>query len=148
MPASRAAMGTEFVTTFSSRSDGRVGRDPAGRRPGVEQDAGPAEREELGRGRGDGVLVFGAGVLAFADAGFDEPQRPHGHGAAVHPAHQSRAVENGEVAPDGLGGDVVGFRELGHRGATLLDHQRGDRLLTLFGVHGAPSVWRSGPYEC
>ena len=44
-------------------------------------------------------------------------------------------VEDGEVAADGLGGDVVGLRELGDRGAALADHQRGDRLLALFGVH-------------
>ena len=117
------------------------GRYPAGGGPGVEQHAGPAEREELGRGRGDGVLVFGAGVLAFTDAGLDEPQGPHGNGAAVHPPHQPGAVQDGQVAADRLGGDVVGLGQFGHRGATLADHQRGDRLLTLFGVHGAPFVW-------
>ena len=91
--------------------------------PGVEQHAGAAEREELGRGRGDGVLVFGAGDLALADAGLDEVQCPHRDGAAVHPAHQPGAVQDGEVAADRLGGDVVGLGQLGDRGAALADHQ-------------------------
>ena len=65
------------------------------------------------------VLVFGAGVLALADAGLDEPQRRARNGAAVHPAHQPGAVQDREVAADGLGGDVVGLGQFGDRGATL-----------------------------
>jgi hypothetical protein len=117
------------------------GGDPAGGGSRVEQDAGPAEGEELGGGCRDGVLVFGAGVLAFADARLDQSQRPHGNGAAVHPAHQAGPVKRCEVPAHGLGGHVVGVGQFGHRGATLADHQRGDRLLTLFGIHGAPVVW-------
>ena len=80
-------MGTEFVTMFSSRSDGSERGDPAGGGSRVEQHACAAQREELGRGRGDGVLVFGAGVLPLADAGFDQSQGPDGDGAAVHSPH-------------------------------------------------------------
>src|SRR5215217_3780388 len=64
----------------------------------------------------------------------------------MHAPQHPRAVEDGEVAPDRLGGDVVGLRQLGHRGAALADHQRGDRLLTLFGIHEAPFMWVSARF--
>ena len=119
----------------------QLGRDARGGGARVEQHAGAAAGKELGGGRGDGVLVLGAGGLALADAGLDEVQRTDRHGAAVHPSHDAGLVEDGEVAAHRLGGDVVGLRQLGHRGAALRDHQRGDRLLTLFGIHDAPFVW-------
>ena len=119
MPASCAAIGTEFVTTVSSTVGRQRGSYPAGGGPRVDQHAGPAERKEVGRGRGDGVLVFGAGVLAFTDAGLDQPQCPHRYGAAVHPPHQPGAVQDREVATDRLGGDVVGLCQIGDRGATV-----------------------------
>ena len=95
----------------------------------VQQHAGPAQWEELGRGGGDGVLVVGAGGLPLADARLDEVQRARGNRAAVHPADDAGPVECGQVAADGLGGDVVGLSELGDRCAPLADHQSGDRLL-------------------
>src|SRR5215217_83902 len=61
----------------------------------------------------------------------------------MHAPQHPRAVQDGEVAPDRLGSDVVGLRQLGHRGTALADHQRGDRLLTLFGIHEAPFMWVS-----
>ena len=101
----------------------------------------PAQREELGGGGGDGVLVVGAGGLPLADARFDEVQRARRNRAAVDAADDAGLVERGQVAAHGLGGDVVGLGELGDRGAALADHQSGDRLLALFRVHGPPFVW-------
>ena len=98
---------------------GQLGRDARGGGPRVQQHAGPAEGKELGGGRGDGVLVFGAGGLALTDAGLDEVQRTDRHGAAVHPSQDARLVQDGEVAAHRLGGDVVGLRQFGHRGTAL-----------------------------
>ena len=138
--ASRAAMGTELVTT-RARGRSAAGRRCGGGGAGVQQHARAAQGEELGRGRGDGVLVVGAGGLPLADARFDEVQGARGHGAAVHPAQHAGLVEHGEVAAHGLGGDVVGLSQFGHRRAALADHHGSDRVLALFGVHDSPVVW-------
>ena len=72
MLASRAAIGTELVTTVSSRSDGNVAAIRPVVVPASSSTVAPLEQKESSRGRGDGVLVLGAGVLAFTDTGLDE----------------------------------------------------------------------------
>ncbi len=139
MVASRAAIGTELVTTTSSRSVGRCVGDA--RRWWCRRRAArwPPLSGKNSRGRrGDGVLVVGAGGVALADAGFDEVQRPGRDGAAVDAAQHAGPVEGGEVAAHGLGRDVVGLGQLGDRGAALAASPASDRLLALFGVHRAP----------
>ena len=74
------------------------------------------------------------------------PQRAQSGGsmrrnAAVHPSQHAGLVQEREVAAHRFGGDVVGLRQFSHRGTALRDHQRGDRLLTLFGIHETPFVW-------
>src|SRR6185503_1726664 len=44
-------------------------------------------------------------------------------------------------------GHVVCLCQLGDGGTSLRDHQRGDRLLTLFGIHAAPSVSSGAVWE-
>ena len=117
MADSRAAIGTELVTTTRSRSAGSRAATRAVVVPASNSTLPPAEREELGGGAGDGVLVIGAGGLAFVDAGLDDVQRADRHGAAVHPAQHAGPVQHGEVAAHRLGGDGVGLGQFGHRGA-------------------------------
>jgi len=112
MAASRAAIGTELVTTISSRSAGNWAAMRAVVVPASSSTLAPAERKELGGGRGDGVLVFGAGGLPLTDTGLDEVQRTGRHCAAVHPPQYARLVQDGEVSPHRLGGDVVGLCQL------------------------------------
>ena len=50
-------------------------------------------------------------------------------------------LQDGKVAAHRFSGDVVGLRQFGNRGTASRDHQRGDRLLTLFGIHETPFVW-------
>ena len=87
------------------------------------------------------MFVAGPGGLAFIDAGFDQVQRPDRHRTAVHPPQQAGPVENGQIPPHRLGGDVVGLRQIGNRGTPLGHHRRGDGLLAFLRVHGSPSVW-------
>ena len=84
---------------------------------------------------------FGEDMMRYSTASLDQVQRADRDGAAVHPPDDARLVQYGEVAAHGLGGDLVGLRQLGDRGAALGHHQRGDRLLPFLGVHGTPFMW-------
>ena len=117
------------------------GRDARRRGAGVQQQRAARAGHVVDGGSCDRVLEVGAGGLPFADSGLDEVQGTRGHCAAVDSSHHAGLVEGGQVPTHGLGGDVVGLGELGDRCATLADHQCGDRLLALFGVHASPYVW-------
>ena len=97
--------------------------DACGGGAGVQQNSGAALGQQLGGGGRDGVLVLGPGGFAFAHAGLDEVERAHRNRAAVHSPQHPGLVQGGEIAPDRLGGDVVGLRQFGDRGAAVGDHQ-------------------------
>ena len=104
--ASRAAIGTELVTTSRSRSGGSSAASqavvvPASNRT-VAPDCGRTPRLP-GRQPASGW----SGSPPCLDAGLDQVQCPGRHRSAVHPAHHPGPVEHGQVPPHGLGGDVV-----------------------------------------
>jgi hypothetical protein len=114
---------------------------PGGGGACVEQHAGTGQREEFGRGPGDGLLVVGSGDLPLVDAGFHHMQGADRDGAAVNAAYQPGPVQGGQVATHRLGGDVVGLGQFGDRCPPLRQHPGRDGLLTFFGVHDSPFVW-------
>ena len=63
---------------------------------------------------------------------------PGGHGAAVHAAEHPGALEEGEVAPDGLRGDAELLGDGGDGEPAPLGHQGGDRVLAFLRIHGSP----------
>ena len=134
-PASRAAIGTAWVTTVSRWSRGsrrRAGWSSCRRRGGRwRRRAG--SRSSAARAIRSFCSVLA--LVALGEAGLDHGQALGGHGAAVHPADQAHALERGEVAAHGLGGDVVLVGELGHRHA-------GRAAATSWAI----ACWRSSAY--
>jgi hypothetical protein len=59
--------------------------------------------------------------------------------ATEHPG----SLEEGEVASDGLGGDPELIRDGGDGYPSAVGDETGDRVLSLFGVHG-PTLLRCG----
>ena len=66
------------------------------------------------------------------------------HGASVHAPEQPDPLEDGQVAADGLGRHAVGLRQVEHGEPAALEHERGDRLLALLGVHPSLPARASG----
>ena len=139
---------------------GRGGRDRVGEHGEVE-----VGREQLDDGLGGGARVeqYGAagGQLvehAGGDAALDvgeaagaggegglELEPLDGDGAAVHPAQRAAALEGGEVAADGLGGDPEGVGEEGDLHPAGLAGLRHDPLLPLRCVHRDSFVLTGAP---
>ena len=134
IPDSRAATVIACVITVSSR--------PA-RCPHIRTVVDPAsistEPPDGGScsaaGRRDPVLLLGVGPVPLADGPFQGGEHGDRYGASVHAPEQPDPLEDGEVAADGLGGHAVGLRQVEHREPAALEHERGDRLLALLGVH-------------
>ena len=88
--------------------------------------------------RGDPALLLGEPTGALAEAELDEGHSGDRHGAAVHAAQHARALQDGQVAPDGLGGDAELLGGCGHAQPPALVDQYGEGVLTFLGIHRPP----------
>src|SRR6267378_2059403 len=136
MAASRAAIGTELVTTISSRS--------AGNWAAMRAVVVPASSSTLAPPSGKNSVAAAAMAFLCSERVVSRSPTPGSTRCSARAGTAppcTRLVQDGEVSPHRLGGDVVGLCQLGHRRTAMRHHQRSDRLLTLFGVHEAPFVW-------
>ena len=125
------------MSTVRSRSGGSSCTTAWVVEPGVEQH-GAAGGQLVEHAGGDAALDVGEAAGAGGEAGLElEPL--DGDGAAVHPAQRAAALEGGEVAADGLGGDPEGVGEEGDLDPAGLARLRHDPLLPLRCVHRTPS---------
>ena len=138
-----AAAATELVSTVRSRSGGSSWTtawvvEPESR---STRAAGGQLVEDPG---GDAALDVGEAAGAGGERGLElEPL--DGDGAAVHPAQRAAALEGGEVAADGLGGDPEGVGEGGDLHPAGLAGLRHDPLLPLRCVHRDSFVLTGAP---
>ncbi len=114
---------------------GHVPAEAGGRGAGIDHHRAARGRQVLGGGRGDPVLLRGLRPVPLADRPLQRGDRRDRDGAAVHPAQHPGPLEDREVTAHGLGRHAVRRRQVEHREPPARQHELGDRLLALLGVH-------------